>query len=229
MDAKSQYTMTIRDDTKKTIHAGPPHLQKMLLRLQKYDYNVICMPGKEMILADRLSRFPSRSENLPIELHHNIQHITFTHDKINIISGATERDPILYTVYHITLDRWPNWFHKVPHITWQFWGSRDELTIDNRLLLKGDRVCIPLELYQRILSEQDEGHKGIEKMQHLTRERIYWQGVDADILEYVKHCKSAQNINPHKQYNQSHPELYQKAHGKTLQQTSFIMTMLNTF
>ena len=54
-----------------------------------------------MILADRLSRFPSRSENLLIELHHNIQHVTFTHDKVNIIGGATERDPILYTVYHI--------------------------------------------------------------------------------------------------------------------------------
>ena len=57
---------------------APPHLQRMLLRLQKYDYNIIYKPGKEMTLADRLSRFPSKSENLPIELHHNIQHITFT-------------------------------------------------------------------------------------------------------------------------------------------------------
>ena len=55
-----------------------------------------------MVLADRLSRFPSRSENLPIELHHNIQHVTFTPDKINIIRVATEREPILYTVLHKT-------------------------------------------------------------------------------------------------------------------------------
>ena len=46
-----------------------------------------------MILADRLSRFPSRSENLLIELHHNIPHVTFTHNEINIIRGATERIP----------------------------------------------------------------------------------------------------------------------------------------
>ena len=47
---------------------------------------------------------------------------------------------------------------------------------------------IPPELYQRMLSELYEGHKGIE-MKHLTREKIYWQGMDADITEYVKHCK----------------------------------------
>ena len=153
----------------------------MLLRLQKYDYNIIYKPGKEMILADRLSRFPSRSETLPIELHNNIQHVTFTHDKFNIIRGVTERDPILYAVYHITLNGWPNRFNDVPCIACQFWSVRDELTIDNGLLLKGDRVCIPPELYQRLLSELHEGHKGIEKMQHLTREKIYWQGMDADI------------------------------------------------
>ena len=60
----------------------------------------------------------------------------------------------------------------------QFWGARDELTIDNGILLKGDRVCIPSELYQQMLSEPHKGHKGIKKMQHLTRERIYWQGMD---------------------------------------------------
>ena len=25
-------------------------------------------------------------------------------------------------------------------------------------------------------------------MQHLAREKIYWPGLDADIIEYVKHC-----------------------------------------
>ena len=37
---------------KKPIHAAPPRLQRMLLRLQKYDYNIIYKPGKDMVLAD---------------------------------------------------------------------------------------------------------------------------------------------------------------------------------
>ena len=128
---------------KKPIHAAPPCLQRMLLRLQKYDYNIIYKPGKQMVLADRLSRFPSRNENLPIELHHNIHHITFTQDKINIICSSTERDPILHTVYHLTLNGWPTKFHEVPRIACQYWGTRDELSVENGLLIKGDRICIP--------------------------------------------------------------------------------------
>ena len=136
---------------KKPIHAAPPHLQRMLLRLQKNDYNIIYKPGKDMVLADRLSRFPSRNENLPIELHHNIHHITFTQDKINIICSSTERDPILHTAYCLTLNGWATKFHEVPCIACQYWGTRDELSVESGLLIKGDRICIPPELYERML------------------------------------------------------------------------------
>ena len=61
--------------------------------------------------------------------------------------------------------------------------------MENGLLIKGDRICIPPELYERMLHDLHEGHKGIEKMQHLTCDKIYWQGMDVDITEYVKNCK----------------------------------------
>ena len=69
-----------------------------------------------MVLADYLSRFPSRKVNSPFELHQNIQHISFTPNIINIVCGALERDPILSTVYHLTLHGWPEKAHKVPRI-----------------------------------------------------------------------------------------------------------------
>ena len=133
---------------KKPIHAEPPCLQRMLLRLQKYDYNIIYKLGKDMVLADRLSRSPSRNENLPIEHYHNIHHVTFTQDKINIIHSSRERDPILHTAYHLTLNGWPTKFHEVPCIAHQYWGTRDELLVENALLTKEDIICIPPELYE---------------------------------------------------------------------------------
>ena len=188
--------------TKKPIHAAPPRLQRMLLRLQKYDYTLIYKPGKEMTLADRLSRFPSNKENTPIELHQNIQHLTFTSDRINIIRGSIERDPILSTVYQLTLNGWPDRISQVPRIARQFWGARDELSIEEGLLMKGDCICIPPELYDRSLHELHEMHLGIEKMQHRARATVYWPGIDADIVEYVKRCKictqhkATQHIQP---------------------------------
>ena len=48
---------------RKPIHAALPRLLCILLRLQKYDYTIQCIPGKEMVFADRLSRFPSCKNN----------------------------------------------------------------------------------------------------------------------------------------------------------------------
>ena len=181
--------------TKKPIHAAPPRLQRMLLQLQRYIYTLVYKPGKEIILANRLSRFSSRKENTPIELHQNIQHIAFTPDQINIIRGSVERDPILSTVYWLTLNGWPDKINQVPRIVRQFGGARDELTIEEGILLKGDCVCIPPELYDRSLNELQDMHLGIEKMQHRARALLYWPEIDVDIIKYVKCCKTC---NQHK-------------------------------
>ena len=60
-----------------------------------------------MILADQFSRILSRKENSPIELYQNIQHMSFPPNRINIICGPVERDPLLSTVHHLTLNGWP--------------------------------------------------------------------------------------------------------------------------
>ena len=51
-------------------------------------------------------------------------------------------------------------------------------------------MCIPCELYERMLSDLHDNHRGIEKMRHLSQTTVYWPGIDADITEYVNHCKT---------------------------------------
>ena len=108
---------------RKPICAAPLRLQCMLLKLQKYDYTIQCVPGKDMVLADRLSCFPSHGSNSEIVLHHNIQTINFNSECVNIIRGATERDPIHSTLYRLTLNRWPDTIRTVLHIACHFWGN----------------------------------------------------------------------------------------------------------
>ena len=45
----------------KSLASAPPRLQRMLLQLQRYDVTIRYRPGKEMLLADALSRCPSRA------------------------------------------------------------------------------------------------------------------------------------------------------------------------
>ena len=46
----------------KSMHNAPPHLQRRLLQLQKYDMKIEYKPGSEMLLADALSRCPARCQ-----------------------------------------------------------------------------------------------------------------------------------------------------------------------
>ena len=75
-----------------------------------------------------------------------------------------------------------------PCLGHHFWSTRDELTIEEGVLLKGNRVCIPPELHDRTLYELNDSHKGIEKMTHIARSNVYWPSIDTDIADYDKHC-----------------------------------------
>ena len=53
---------------------------------------------------------------------------------------------------------------EVPYIASHFWDTRDKLTIENGVLLKGDRVCITPDLYKGMLSDLHNNHRGNKKM-----------------------------------------------------------------
>ena len=92
------------------------------------------------------------------------------------------------TVYHLTLRGWPDHVQDVPCVARHFWGTRDELSIVNGLLLKGTRVWIPPKLLKRTLANLHGAHQGVDRMQAQAREAVYWPGIDADISDYVSQC-----------------------------------------
>ena len=51
-------------------------------------------------------------------------------------------------------------------------------------------MCIPPELYDRMLSDLHDNHRGIEKMRHLSQTTVYWTRIDTDIANHVNCCKT---------------------------------------
>ena len=91
----------------KNLANAPPRLQRMLLELQKYDVTIKYRPGKEMQLADALSRCPARASQ-EIKLDMQVDYIAFTKPWIEKLKDSTQRDPILATVYQLTKQGWPH-------------------------------------------------------------------------------------------------------------------------
>ena len=78
----------------------------------------------------------------------NIDHICFLDRRLNIIREALERDQIHNRLYHLRHGRWPAISHQVSGVAWHFWETRDKLSVDNGLLLKGMRIVIILKWWQ---------------------------------------------------------------------------------
>ena len=102
------------------IHTAPPHLQYMLLCMQKYDYTIQYLPSKDSGTNQppkSFPLFPSHKESLPITIHQNIQHIQLSTEKLDAMKGAIECSPVYSTLYCLTLGGWPNHLKQVLRIT----------------------------------------------------------------------------------------------------------------
>ena len=60
----------------------------------------------------------------------------------------------------------------------QSWTFREELTVENGLILKGTRIVIPDKKQEAILKLIHEGHLGLNTCKLHAKETVYWPGLN---------------------------------------------------
>ena len=160
----------------------------MLLQLQRYDVTIRYRPGKKMLLADALSRCPSRASG-EIKLDMRVDYIAFNKTWIAKLKDTTREDPILGTVYQLTQQRWPHQRRHTPRMARVYWDFRDQLSTDEGLLLMGPRIVIPSCLQEEYLQRLHQGHLSATKIEQNACQHLYWPGLDADIADYTRRCQ----------------------------------------
>lgn len=172
----------------KNLSAAPPRLQRLLLRLQSYDMTIRYKPGKDMVMADALSRLnPLKGE--PIEKEEVVVNfVQFSEQKVKDIKRETMSDPELSSLMEIIIDGWPEKRRSVPKPIQKYWAFRDELSIENGIIIKGDRLVIPQSMQSEILDKIHVGHQGIIKSQLRAKTCVFWNNINKDIESMVKKC-----------------------------------------
>ena len=59
-----------------------------------------------------------------------------------------------------------------------FWTFREELTVEDGLILEGTRIVIPTKQHEAILKLIHEGHLGLNKCNLRAKEIVYWPGLN---------------------------------------------------
>jgi hypothetical protein len=100
--------------TRKSLLAAPPRLQKMLLQLTKYDYEIVHIPGKQIPVADTLSRnfLPDEQtdvcQDMDSYVHAIMKNISMSDQKIQLIKSKIESDSEMQSLKQTILNGWPD-------------------------------------------------------------------------------------------------------------------------
>ena len=177
----------------KNLAAAPQRLQRMLLRIQSYDIVIKYKPGKEVTLADSMSRQPcSNSESLEFDVQ--ISHVQFSTQKLDELRRETRNDDKLQSLLKVIADGWPNRQRDVHPKLRAFWPFRDELVADDGIVLKGNQIVMPASLHAETLAKLHESHQGIEKTRLRARSCVFWNGINQDIEDVVRKCATCQQM-----------------------------------
>ncbi|XP_063590442.1 uncharacterized protein K02A2.6-like [Penaeus indicus] len=164
------------------------------MRLQHYDVTIRYKPGKDLLLADGLSRLPS-TDNQHIGLDIQINFVTFSNEKLVTLRQETSRDAILHELKEIIIQGWPEKMKDLPRMLQPYWSFRDELSNEDRLVIKGSRVIIPVSMQKLVLDRIHEGHQGITKCQLRAKDCVYWTSINRDIEDIVQQCSICQETS----------------------------------
>lgn len=189
---------------KKPLHQAPMRLQRMLLRLQRYSLNVTYRPGKELHIADALSRAflkEQKEELLEKDLEVNMitLQLPISEKKLQMFRKATAEDPEMQLLRDTTLRGWPSERSAVPKEIQLYWTFRDEIAYTSELMFKAAKLIVPHQLRQEMLNKIHESHLGIVKCKERARDILYWPHMSSHIEELVSQCaicNENRNNNP---------------------------------
>ena len=185
--------LSLLSETKPVPTVAAARIQRWALTLAAYAYKIRFKPGKDHGNADALSRLPvpgkCQEPPQPAELVLMMQTLDDSPVTVHHIRTEMQSDPFLSEVVEFVKHGWPQ---NVPVEFHPFWLHRDELTVEQGVLVLGTRTFIPEKFRGFVLKELHDGHQGMTIVRALARSSVWWPNIDHDITRIIKECRSCQ-------------------------------------
>ena len=180
----------------KNLEELPIRVQRFRLRLMRFKFSISHVPGKNLTIADALSRAPvtqpsdeEKAQHNDIEafVHWIIQGIPATDKKLNQIRQCQKTDSVCRQIAAYSYRGWPE-KKDVPEAVKPYISVAGELSIEKGLLLRGSRIVVPESLRTEILNKIHGAHQGITKCRERARQSVWWPNISKDLEKLVKNC-----------------------------------------
>lgn len=185
------------DDARKLTKRAVTRADNWAMALSQYSFDVEVVKSGEN-LVDILSRCPApyserdRANTTPQCITTGlVATITVTPEELirrntsltpAELQEATAKDPQMQEVIQALAGslEWKN-------VT-NFARFRDELSVVDGIILRGDRMVVPEKLQQKAMAIAHRSHPGMSTTKHLLRKYVWWPAMDRAVEEFIKSC-----------------------------------------
>ncbi|KAI5726039.1 hypothetical protein M8J77_023179 [Diaphorina citri] len=181
-----------------------PRIQRFRLRLMRYNYKLVYVPGKHLLCADFLSRNPIKfdtnhelTEDTRVYVKLLIQTIPTTDENLKNLQRAQENDILLERLREKISSEWNSIDANDPLLP--YFHVRHEISFCDGLLMRGSRIIVPQALKNDMLHKCHKGHLGMNKAKLRAQNAVWWPNMLRDIEDFIKNCPVCVRFanNPH--------------------------------
>lgn len=179
----------------KAISELSPRLAQMRLKLLAFDITLEYTPGKNMVLADTLSRTcpagTDACDELEIDpLLHVCQTIIRNDESMVKYRKATQTDEELPVVLQYIQTGWPTERKACASRALPYFNLRASLSEAEGIVMYGSRVVVPVALRSCVLNALHAAHQGVTKTVQRAQNSVFWPGLRKQIEDRCMSCDS---------------------------------------
>ena len=154
------------------------------------------VPGKDLIIADTLSRAPTVDVTESDQLLQKetdcfvdvvVESLPATEMQLRRIQQHQEADQVCQQIVSYCKSGWPE-KHQLPTAVRPYYPVASEISVEHDLLMRGSRIIIPTSLRREMLSKIHVGHQGITKCRERARQSVWWPRLSTELEELVRNC-----------------------------------------
>ena len=125
---------------------------------------------------------------LKVESVNALSFVSISPQGLARVQQATEADGEMVFIKTVIQTGWPDTKEEVPLSIQGYFHFRDGLSVQDGLVLKGERLVVPQSMREEFKQKLHQSHLGIQGCLRRGREIVFWPGMNRDIEDIISTC-----------------------------------------